>query len=38
MANAVVAAVLNGADPATVLKDAAEQIATATGRKIADRP
>lgn len=35
VANAVVAAVLNGGDPATVLKDAAQQIATATGRKIA---
>ncbi|MCK8608528.1 ABC transporter substrate-binding protein [Agromyces sp. C10] len=34
--NAVVAAVLNGADPATVLQDAAEQIATATGREIAE--
>ena len=36
VANAVVAAVLNGADPATVLQDAAEQIATATGREIAE--
>ncbi len=36
VANAVVAAVLNGADPATVLDDAAEQIATATGRSIAE--
>lgn len=36
VANAVVAAVLNGADPATVLNDAAEQIATATGRTIAE--
>ncbi|HEY9424379.1 MAG TPA: extracellular solute-binding protein [Microterricola sp.] len=36
VANAVVAAVLNGADPATVLNDAAEQIATATGRSIAE--
>ena len=35
VANAVVAAVLNGADPATVLQSAAEQIATATGRQIA---
>lgn len=34
--NAVVAAVLNGADPATVLQDAAAQIATATGREIAE--
>lgn len=32
VANAVTAAVLNGADPATVLKDAAEQLATSTGR------
>lgn len=36
VANAVVAAVLNGADPATVLSDAADQIATATGREIAE--
>jgi lactose/L-arabinose transport system substrate-binding protein len=36
VANAVVAAVLNGADPATALQDAAEQIATATGREIAE--
>lgn len=36
VANAVVAAVLNGADPATVLNDAAQQIATATGRTIAE--
>ena len=35
VSNAVVAAVLNGADPASVLQDAAEQIASATGRKIA---
>ena len=35
VANAVVASVLNGADPATELKSAAEQIATATGRTIA---
>ncbi len=35
VANAVVAAVLNGADPQTVLDDAAQQIATATGREIA---
>ena len=35
VANAVVSAVLNGADPAAELKSAAEQIATATGRKIA---
>lgn len=35
VANAVVAAVINGKDPAAVLKDAAQQIATATGRKIA---
>ncbi len=33
--NAVVAAVLNGKDPKTVLDDAAQQIATATGRQIA---
>lgn len=33
--NAVVAAVLNGKDPKTVLDDAAKQIATATGRQIA---
>ncbi|GAA1750943.1 ABC transporter substrate-binding protein [Agromyces humatus] len=36
VANAVVAAVLNGADPATTLQDAADQIATATGREIAE--
>ena len=36
VANAVVAAVLNGADPATALQDAADQIATATGREIAE--
>ena len=35
VANAVVASVLNGADPASALQDAAEQIATATGREIA---
>jgi lactose/L-arabinose transport system substrate-binding protein len=35
VANAVVAAVLNGEDPATALQAAAEQIATATGREIA---
>lgn len=34
-ANAVVAAVLNGKDPKTVLDEAAEQIATATGRQLA---
>ena len=33
--NAVVAAVLNGKDPKAVLDDAAQQIATATGRQIA---
>ncbi|GAT74499.1 extracellular solute-binding protein family 1 [Microbacterium sp. HM58-2] len=36
VANAVSAAVLNGADPATVLEDAAKQLATSTGREIAD--
>ncbi|MBO0980646.1 ABC transporter substrate-binding protein [Microbacterium sp. SD291] len=36
VANAVSAAVLNGADPATVLADAAKQLATSTGREIAD--
>lgn len=36
VANAVAAAVLNGADPATVLADAAKQLATSTGRKIAE--
>lgn len=36
VANAVVAAVLNGADPGTALQDAADQIATATGREIAE--
>ncbi|GAA1818828.1 sugar ABC transporter substrate-binding protein [Agromyces neolithicus] len=36
VANAVVAAVLNGADPTTTLQDAADQIATATGREIAE--
>ncbi|GAB3576168.1 extracellular solute-binding protein [Leifsonia lichenia] len=35
VANAVVSSVINGADPATALKDAAKQIATATGRTIA---
>lgn len=35
VANAVVAAVINGEDPATALRAAAEQIATATGREIA---
>lgn len=35
VANAVVAAVLNGADPKQALDDAAQQIATATGREIA---
>ena len=35
LANAVVAAVLNGADPQQVLDDAAQQIATATDREIA---
>lgn len=35
VANAVVAAVLNGADPKKALDDAAQQIATSTGRKIA---
>lgn len=35
VANAVASSVLNGADPATALKSAAEQIATATKRKIA---
>lgn len=35
VANAVVAAVLNGKDPKAVLDDAAQQIATATGRQIA---
>jgi lactose/L-arabinose transport system substrate-binding protein len=36
VANAVVASVVNGAEPEKALKDAASQIATATGRKIAD--
>jgi lactose/L-arabinose transport system substrate-binding protein len=36
VANAVVAAVLNGADPQQALDDAAKQIATATGREIAE--
>lgn len=36
VANAVVAAVLNGADPGAALQDAADQIATATGREIAE--
>ncbi|WP_347124511.1 sugar ABC transporter substrate-binding protein [Microbacterium sp. SY138] len=35
VANAVAAAVLNGADPATVLADAAAQLATSTGREVA---
>ena len=35
-ANAVAAAVLNGADPATVLADAAAQLATSTGREVAE--
>lgn len=35
VSNAVVASVLNHQDPAAALKSAAEQIATATGRKIA---
>ncbi|GAA4288858.1 ABC transporter substrate-binding protein [Georgenia daeguensis] len=35
VSNAVVAAVINGEDPATALQAAAEQIATATGREIA---
>lgn len=35
VSNAVSAAVLNGADPATVLADAAKQLATSTGREIA---
>jgi lactose/L-arabinose transport system substrate-binding protein len=38
VANAVSAAVLNGADPATVLADAAKQLATSTGREVAERP
>lgn len=36
VANAVVAAVLNGADPQQALDDAAQQIATATDREIAE--
>lgn len=36
VANAVSAAVLNGADPATVLADAAKQLATSTGRELAE--
>lgn len=36
VSNAVSAAVLNGADPATVLADAAKQLATSTGREIAE--
>lgn len=36
VANAVAAAVLNGADPATVLADAAAQLATSTGREVAE--
>lgn len=35
VANAVAASVLNGQDPAAALKSAADQIATATGRKLA---
>jgi lactose/L-arabinose transport system substrate-binding protein len=35
VANAVVASVVNGADPKRTLEDAAAQIATATGRKVA---
>lgn len=35
VANAVVASVLNGKDPKAALDDAAKEIATATGRKIA---
>lgn len=35
VANAVVSSAINGADPATALDDAAQQIATATGRSIA---
>lgn len=35
VANAVVASVLNGKDPKAALDDAAKQIATSTGRKIA---
>lgn len=35
VANAVSAAVLNGADPATVLEEAAKQLATSTGREVA---
>jgi lactose/L-arabinose transport system substrate-binding protein len=35
VANAVVASVINGADPKKTLTDAAQQIASATGRKIA---
>lgn len=35
VANAVVSSVVNGADPATALRSAAQQIATATGRSIA---
>lgn len=38
VANAVSAAVLNGADPATVLADAAKQLATSTGREVATQP
>jgi len=36
VANAVVASVINGDDPKKTLDNAAKQIATATGRKIAD--
>ena len=35
VANAVAGSVLNGQDPAAALKSAADQIATATGRKLA---
>jgi lactose/L-arabinose transport system substrate-binding protein len=38
VANAVSAAVLNGADPATVLADAAKQLSTSTGREVAKQP
>jgi lactose/L-arabinose transport system substrate-binding protein len=36
VAKAVVAAVLNGADPEAALRDAAEQLANSTGREIAE--
>ncbi len=36
VANAVVASVINGADPKATLEDAADEIATATGREIAN--